>query len=202
MKKKIINGFLMAALMLTATTSFVSCKDNMDDELVGVYNNLAAQKTALEKRISDLETDLNAKIKANSDAIAQNKAAIDKINGEISDIKTKLASIDADIDQMVLEFPIMADYIMLEINGLTIYATHGHKHNEKDPLPLHNHEIMLNGHFHVPACSDHEDWIYMNPGSVSLPKDGSHNSYMMLEDRTFTWYDIETNEVFGEVTVK
>ena len=100
MKKKIINGFLMAALMLTATTSFVSCKDNVDDELVGVYNNLAAQKTALEKRISDLETDLNAKIKANSDAIAQNKAAIDKINGEISDIKTKLASIDADIDQM------------------------------------------------------------------------------------------------------
>jgi archaellum component FlaC len=100
MKKKIINGFLMAALMLTATTSFVSCKDNVDDELVGVYNNLAAQKTALEKRISDLETDLNAKIKANSDAIAQNKAAIDKINGELSDIKTKLASIDADIEQM------------------------------------------------------------------------------------------------------
>ena len=100
MKKKIINGFLMAALMLTATTSFVSCKDNVDDEMVGVYNNLAAQKTALEKRISDLETDLNAKIKANADAIAQNKAAIDKINGEISDIKTKLASIDADIDQM------------------------------------------------------------------------------------------------------
>ena len=107
MKKKIINGLLMAALMLTATTSFVSCKDNVDDELVGVYNNLAAQKTALEKKLSDLETSLNAKIKANEDAIKENKAAIDKINGEISDIKVQLASIDgrlqkaeADIEQL------------------------------------------------------------------------------------------------------
>ena len=124
------------------------------------------------------------------------------LNAKKEDILCVRGNCDSEVDQMVLEFPIMADYIMLEINGLTIYATHGHKHNEKDPLPLHNHEIMLNGHFHVPACSDHEDWIYMNPGSVSLPKDGSHNSYMMLEDRTFTWYDIETNEVFGEVTVK
>lgn len=100
MKKKIINGFLMAALMLTATTSFVSCKDNVDDEMVGVYNNLAAQKAALEKRISDLETDLNAKIKANSDAIQQNKEAIEKINGEISDIKDELAAMSEDIATM------------------------------------------------------------------------------------------------------
>lgn len=100
MKKKIINGFLMAALMLTATTSFVSCKDNVDDEMVGVYNNLAAQKAALEKRISDLETDLNAKIKANSDAIQQNKEAIEKINGEISDIKDELATMSEDIATM------------------------------------------------------------------------------------------------------
>jgi len=99
MKKKIINGFLMAALMLTATTSFVSCKDNVDDEMVGVYNNLAAQKTALEKQISDLETALNAKIQKNAEDIAANKTAIDKINGEISDIKTQLQSIDSRLNQ-------------------------------------------------------------------------------------------------------
>jgi len=99
MKKKIINGFLMAALMLTATTSFVSCKDNVDDEMVGVYSNLAAQKAALETQIKNLEESLNAKIQANTEAIQQNKAAIDKINGEISDIKTKLASIDSRLNQ-------------------------------------------------------------------------------------------------------
>lgn len=99
MKKKIINGFLMAALMLTATTSFVSCKDNVDDEMVGVYSNLAAQKTALEKQISDLETALNAKIQKNAEDIAANKTAIDKINGEISDIKTQLQSIDSRLNQ-------------------------------------------------------------------------------------------------------
>ena len=99
MKKKIINGFLMAALMLTATTSFVSCKDNVDDELVGVYNNLAAQKTALEKQISDLKTTLEQKIQANAEAIEENKAAITKINEQIAEIDKQLASIDSRLNQ-------------------------------------------------------------------------------------------------------
>lgn len=99
MKKKIINGFLMAALMLTATTSFVSCKDNVDDEMVGVYSNLAAQKTALEKQISDLKTTLEQKIQANAEAIEENKAAITKINEQIAEIDKQLASIDSRLNQ-------------------------------------------------------------------------------------------------------
>ena len=67
--------------------------------MVGVYNNLAAQKTALEKQISDLQTALNAKIQKNAEDIAANKTAIDKINGEISDIKTQLQSIDSRLNQ-------------------------------------------------------------------------------------------------------
>ena len=124
------------------------------------------------------------------------------LNEEKASIMAVQGNCDADIDDVVLEFPINADYIMLYINDLTIYATHGHKHNEKNPLPLHNHEIMLNGHFHVPACSEHDDYIYMNPGSVSLPKDGSKHSYMILEGKTFRWYDLESDDCFAEVTVK
>ena len=97
MKKKIINGLLMAALMLTATTSFVSCKDNVDDELVSVYDNLSKQKSALEKKISDLETDLNAKIKANADKIAENTKAIKELQDEIKGLKDRLGDIETRI---------------------------------------------------------------------------------------------------------
>jgi len=95
MKKKIINGFLMAALMLTATTSFVSCKDNVDDELVGVYNNLAKQKDDLQKQISALET----KVNDNAAAIKKNSEAIDDLQKKINDINTQLASIDGRLSQ-------------------------------------------------------------------------------------------------------
>jgi len=95
MKKKIINGFLMAALMLTATTSFVSCKDNVDDELVGVYNNLAKQKDDLQKQISALET----KVNDNAAAIKKNSEAIDDLQKKINDINTQLTSIDGRLSQ-------------------------------------------------------------------------------------------------------
>ena len=95
MKKKIINGFLMAALMLTATTSFVSCKDNVDDELVIVYSNLAKQKTELQKQISDLET----KVNKNAEDIKKNSEAIDDLQKKINDINTQLASIDGRLSQ-------------------------------------------------------------------------------------------------------
>ena len=100
MKKKIINGLLMAALMLTATTSFVSCKDNVDDELVSVYDNLSKQKSALEKKISDLETDLNKKIADNATLIAENAKAIKEIQGEIDGLKKRLGEIDKSIETM------------------------------------------------------------------------------------------------------
>ena len=111
MKKKIINGFLMAALMLTATTSFVSCKDNVDDEMVGVYNNLAQQKTALEKKISDLETDLNAKIKANSDEISKVKEEIKGLKEDLAAIDVRLNQAEADIKQLQEEMKSLTERV-------------------------------------------------------------------------------------------
>ncbi len=108
---------------------------------------------------------------------------------------------DTEVDQMVMEFPIMADYAFLEVNGITIYATHGHVYNQKKPLPM-NGGVLLCGHTHVPACEELEKFIYINPGSVSMPKDGTRNSYMILEDRTFVWKDLETEEKYAECTVK
>lgn len=129
------------------------------------------------------------------------KQVFEMLNPEKKNIMAVQGNCDAHIDNVVLEFPIVPDYILMEINGLTIYATHGHIFNEKNPLPLHNNEIMLNGHFHTPAFSQYEDWLYMNPGSVSMPKDGTPHSYIIMEGKTFKWYNLLNDEVFGEVTI-
>jgi predicted phosphodiesterase len=94
---------------------------------------------------------------------------------------------------MVLEFPILADYCILTAGERMIYATHGHVYNEKNLPPLHKGDVLLNGHTHVAKCVEHEDYVYMNPGSVSIPKEDSHHGYMILEGNKFTWKDLAGN---------
>ncbi len=94
---------------------------------------------------------------------------------------------EAEVDQMVLSFPCMADYALLEVNGLRLFATHGHHINPDNPPPLSGRYILLNGHTHVPCCRDEGDFRYMNPGSVSIPKEGSARGYMILENSHFQW---------------
>ena len=100
---------------------------------------------------------------------------------------------DAEVDQMMLEFPIMADYCILYAGKRMILATHGHKLNPQNPPKIKAGDILLNGHTHVPACQDTGSFIYLNPGSVSIPKDGSLHSYMILKDGSFIWKDIDGN---------
>ena len=98
---------------------------------------------------------------------------------------------DCEVDQMVLEFPVLGDYALLEWEGLALYATHGHVWNEDHLPPMARGTVLLNGHFHVPVCRDHDAYLYLNPGSTSIPKEGSAGSYMTLEGRTFTWKDLD-----------
>ena len=97
---------------------------------------------------------------------------------------------DCEVDQMVLPFPLLADYALLEADGVLLYATHGHIWNEENLPPMAPGTVLLNGHFHVPVCREHEGYVYMNPGSVSIPKDGSVGSYMVAEGGTFLWKDL------------
>ncbi len=103
---------------------------------------------------------------------------------------------DADVDQLVLEFPILADYAFLATDSLTICATHGHVHGPDNPPPLGQGELLLCGHFHVPVCRNCGGYTYVNPGSASLPKDGTPHSYLLVEDSTLAWYDLESGLAF------
>lgn len=98
---------------------------------------------------------------------------------------------DAEVDQMVLDFPIMAEYCMLTEDGLTMFATHGHHYNESHLPPLGHIDVLLNGHTHVPKCVKHDDYYYMNPGSTTLPKENSHHGYIVYENRKFVWKDMD-----------
>ncbi|MDL2236291.1 phosphodiesterase [Christensenellaceae bacterium OttesenSCG-928-K19] len=96
---------------------------------------------------------------------------------------------DADVDQMVLEFPITAESMILYLDGRMVFATHGDKFNNDTPLLIGKNDILLHGHTHVSAIQDTGSYVYLNPGSIALPKDG-HHSYMVYEDGTFTIKDI------------
>lgn len=98
---------------------------------------------------------------------------------------------DAEVDQMVLEFPIMADYALIMMDQLTVYASHGHLVSPENPLPFHKGDILLCGHTHVPVRQEYENFTYMNPGSVSIPKENSHHGYMIIQNNEAIWKDLD-----------
>lgn len=98
---------------------------------------------------------------------------------------------DSEVDQMVLEFPMMADYALLELNGKTCYATHGHVYNQDVLPPMQPGDVLIHGHIHLPVAEAMGDKFLLNPGSTSLPKEGNPCSYGMLDGTTFTIYDFE-----------
>lgn len=102
---------------------------------------------------------------------------------------------DTEVDQMVLEFPILADYAVLDLGKKMLFLTHGHHFGEKTPPPMREGDILMNGHTHVPKCVEYEHYIYMNPGSVSIPKEGSAHGYMTLEHDVFLWKDLDGSEI-------
>lgn len=89
---------------------------------------------------------------------------------------------DSEVDQMVLEFPMMADYALLDVDGQMVFATHGHAPSPDAPPPLSPGTLFLSGHTHVPCFVEKNGCMFANPGSVSIPKDGSAHGYMILHN--------------------
>ena len=119
------------------------------------------------------------------------KEVIAMLNPMKQEILCVRGNCDTEVDQMVLEFPILADYGFLYERGRMIFLTHGHVFNENHLPMLKKGAILLHGHTHVPVCREHEEYIYMNPGSVSIPKEGSEHSYMTYEDGIFIWKNLD-----------
>ena len=120
------------------------------------------------------------------------KAVIALLNAAKSELLCVRGNCDAEVDQMVLEFPILSDSLLLFLDGHTIFATHGHLFHEQALPPLQKGDVLLHGHTHVPALLRRDGYVYCNPGSVSLPKENSAHSYFIYEDGAFSLRELET----------
>ena len=99
---------------------------------------------------------------------------------------------EAEVDQMVLSFPVLAEYAVLSLGDRLVFATHGHH----TPPPLQPGDILLYGHTHIPQRTQKDGIAVLNPDSVSLPKAGSRHAYMTWENGLFLWKDLLTGESF------
>ena len=130
------------------------------------------------------------------------KEIIPLLNGKKEKLLCVRGNCDAEVDQMVLEFPVLADYAVLPVGRRLIYATHGHIYHVKNLPPLAPGDVLLHGHTHVPAWTEFgQGNLYLNPGSVSIPKENSPHSYMTLEENTMQWKELESSAVFHELTL-
>ena len=123
------------------------------------------------------------------------KAVIGLLNELKNDILCVRGNCDTEVDQMVLHFPILADYCIITHETKVIYATHGHIFNNEHLPPLNKGDILLHGHTHIPVCEQYDNFTYINPGSVSIPKENSHHGYMIFEDGVFYWRDLDDNVI-------
>ena len=102
----------------------------------------------------------------------------------LSSLKEKILAVrgncEAEVDQMVLPFPCLADYAMVEADGQLFYLTHGHLHTPEHLPPLQSGTFFLSGHTHIKQDVTVSGIRCLNPGSVSIPKDGSH-SLLIIE---------------------
>lgn len=118
------------------------------------------------------------------------KKVIAMLNERKNQLLCVRGNCDTEVDQMVLDFPIMAEYALLYLDGRTVFLTHGHKFNTDNPPSLNDGDILLHGHTHVQTIDESRNYTYINPGSVSLPKNGMPKSYLIYEDGIFTIKEI------------
>lgn len=113
----------------------------------------------------------------------------------LNEYKNKIIAVrgncDSEVDQMLIEYPMMADYSIILYKNKRIFLTHGHIYNESKLPNLSANDILVHGHTHLPVAKKHNEIYILNPGSISLPKENNPNSYAILQDDLFQIKDLE-----------
>ena len=128
------------------------------------------------------------------------KKVYELLNQISSEILCVRGNCDSEVDQMVLDFPIMADYMIMYLNGRMIFITHGHIYNREVLPKLKKGDVLIHGHTHEKVMKDMGEYLFINPGSLSLPKDDDTHSYMIYEDGTFYIKSIE-GQIIDQKTI-
>ena len=127
------------------------------------------------------------------------KKVADILNSISSEIIAVRGNCDSDVDQMMLDFPCLADYAYAFDRCVTMLATHGHVYNKENLPKLQKGNVLLNGHFHIQEFSKENGYYYVNPGSVSIPK-GEFPVHGCIEYKNgiFRFIDIEDGTIYEE----
>ncbi|MCR5516797.1 MAG: phosphodiesterase [Lachnospira sp.] len=120
------------------------------------------------------------------------KEVISMLNPLRNEIICIRGNCDTEVDQMVLDFNVLCEQAFLSVNGQDFVMVHGHKLDEKNMPALKDGDILLCGHTHVPKFEKRGNYTYVNPGSVSIPKENSAHSYIIFEDK-FYFKDLDGN---------
>lgn len=116
----------------------------------------------------------------------------------LNSLKDKIIAVkgncDAEVDQMISEFKIQENYVTLELNGKMFIFTHGHKYNI-DNIPNDRFDVLVYGHFHTGFIKEKDGKIFVNSGSISLPKENTKNSYLIIDDESIYLKDLEGNVI-------
>lgn len=129
------------------------------------------------------------------------KKVIEILNSLSDDIIAVRGNCDAEVDQMVLDFPVMADYLLLYADGIRMYVTHGHIYNPEQPMKIKRKDVLIGGHTHILKAEFNGDFYILNPGSAALPKAGNPKTYMIYENGKFTIKTFD-EEVVAEIEIK
>lgn len=107
---------------------------------------------------------------------------------------------DSEVDQMLIEFPILSDYHMILLqNGQRIFLTHGHIYNEEVHPKLSVGDIIAYGHTHLPVAYEKEGLYMFNPGSITFPKGGNEPSYGIYDAGVLSVLSLASDEILHSV---
>ncbi len=125
------------------------------------------------------------------------KEVIELLNARKNDFLCVRGNCDAEVDQMVLEFPVMADYMALWPDGHMAMCTHGHLYDIENMPNMNKGDIIISGHTHLLRAEEKNGIYYINPGSVSIPKGGNPRSYAVYENGEFIIKEMDGKEICG-----
>lgn len=119
------------------------------------------------------------------------KAVIELLNGISEELLCVRGNCDTEVDQMVLSFPILADYAVIELDGRMFYLTHGHNYGVDNFPNIKKGDGIMQGHTHIPMNEEREGVLCINPGSVSIPKNGSDHQCLLYDNGEFRKVTLE-----------
>ena len=124
------------------------------------------------------------------------KAVISLLNSVKDELLCVRGNCDTEVDQMVLDFPIMQESALIFADGTEFLLSHGHHINPQNLSNVKKNTVLLNGHTHVPKYETVNGVYCLNCGSVAIPKENSPRSYLIYDNGAFSWMNLESGELF------